>query len=748
MVKFLGFLCGLCCAAVVVPSFANVATTAGNNLTAYSGTGATNNNQWNTMMNARTNALSSGNVAANFGNCNAAILRCASPKCASGGCTEMSVARPIVAGCVNANSSCKKHGDDLIDYITAQIVAQSTAKVREQEQAVAIAQAQAEAAANAAQADAQASAQMQQMQYQMQQMQSQMAESMDAMRQQMAAQSESQNAQIQSALQQRQNSYSAPAATVTTETTDAMGLEGLSVAEQLAIKNGMSADLLVREQMTGQIETAIDDAMVQMKKLKATLDEVLEYAGCDSAANMCTGPRRVKKFKELVNNFFDPYEGVLDSVYDSLILASSLGVNVNDTVMLLSGSCNLWGKYNCETCKKDADGNTPDGCECVTSGTGNAKEKCYWRVATDKNGKVASTQPHCRLVQVLKDGEEVLREWIDGSTGMMGATQVACASDVVENLGLLRGRRKETSIGIDALRNLIAQDSSIGACGVKGSDGSYEYSACKIEKCVVDPNKSDDYWEVLETAVQTKILPTKGTAKKNWCGQKPYSEMTAEDAADVSDDSGCRYFSPAFVLCSVHSHNIGFKDGDKPSNPSESEKIADMNEVIAYKSTVIAQQLKKQYDALNSVIKRFKTQLEKAILTSKMELVTGSSSSSSGYVGSSSNGNNTGLARAQDCAFETYEKVYDCLASNMRLIQQEADNDLNRARKQLEKDIEVMDAEGLCDDKNTEKVEMCTCNSTVSKNDVKKCAAAFYRKASKAQDDNEINRRRGLYGIK
>ena len=528
MVKFLGFLCGLCCAAVVVPSFANVATTAGNNLTAYSGTGATNNNQWNTMMNARTNALPSGNVAANFGNCNAAILRCASPKCASGGCTEMSVARPIVAGCVNANSSCKKHGDDLIDYITAQIVAQSTAKVREQEQAVAIAQAQAEAAANAAQADAQASVQMQQMQYQMQQMQSQMAESMDAMRQQMAAQSESQNAQIQSALQQRQNSYSAPT-TVTTETTDAMGLEGLSVAEQLAIKNGMSADLLVREQMTGQIETAIDDAMVQMKKLKATLDEVLEYAGCDSAANMCTGPRRVKKFKELVNNFFDPYEGVLDSVYDSLILALSLGVDVNDAVMLLSGSCNLWGKYNCGTCKQ-SEARSGSDCECFGEGK---NEKCYWRVATDANGKVSSTQPHCRLVSVLKDNDEVLREWIDGTTGMMGATQVACASDVVENLGLLRGRRKETSIGIDALRNLVAQDSSTGACGNKDGD----YKNCKIGICTVNKNNdSEGYWAALETAVQTKTLPITGT--QAWCKANEYQYEDGVIKTDVDKFNG------------------------------------------------------------------------------------------------------------------------------------------------------------------------------------------------------------------
>ena len=516
-----------------MPSFANVATTAGNNLTAYSGTGATNNNQWNTLMNARTNALSSGNVSANFGNCNAAILRCASPKCASGGCTEMSVARPIVAGCVNANSSCKKHGDDLIDYITAQIVAQSTAKVREQEQAVAIAQAQAEAAANAAQADAQANAQMQQMQKQMQQMQSQMTESMDAMRKQMAAQGESQNAQIQSALQQqRQDSYSAPVAAVTTETTDAMGLEGLSVAEQLAIKNGMSADLLVREQMTGQIETAIDDAIVQMKKLKATLDELFEYAGCDSAANMCTGPRRVKKFKELANKFFDPYEGVLDSVYDSLILAMSLGVNVNDAVMLLSDSCNLWGKYNCGTCSKKEEGDQGDDGECACfEGTG--KEKCYWRVVTDKDtGKVSSKQPHCRLVSVLKDNEEVLREWIDGNTGMMGATQVACASDIVENLGILRGRRKKTSVGIDALRNLVAQDSSIGACGNSCKAGQCEkYDACNVALCAVNKeNDTKKYWEQLQNAVRTKTLPTNNGAP-TWC-------------SDSNNAFGAEAFSP------------------------------------------------------------------------------------------------------------------------------------------------------------------------------------------------------------
>jgi hypothetical protein len=535
MIKTLQFLCGFVCATVVVPAFANVATTLGSNKTAYNGTGSISNNQWNTMMNARTNVPSS-NVEANFGNCNAAILRCASPKCSSGGCTDMSVARPIVAGCVNANASCKKHGDDLIDYITAQVVAQSTAKLREQEQAVEIARAQADAAAaNAASADAAANAQMEQMQIQMQQMQSQMAESMNAMREQMAAQSESQAAQIQTALD-RQNSYSASvvSAPVDSATTDAMGLDGLSVAEQLAIKNGLSADLLVREQMGGQIETAIDDAMIQMKKLKETLDEVLEYAGCDSAANYCTGPRRVKKFKELVNNFFDPYEGVLDSVYDALVLALSLGVDVNDAVMLLSGSCNIWGKYNCAPCNSDlartysVDKNDGEGI-CAQVG-----DNYYWRVAKDEQGKVHRTQKHCRLVQTIKDGEEVLREWIDSNTGMMGATQVECASDVIENLGLLRGRRKETTIGIEDLRNLVAQDSSVGACGKKDTDDYTKEMACDTKICTVNKESEGKFWQMLQTAVRTKKLPE--DSANPWCSSNlDYYKNRSEQVTEIKE---------------------------------------------------------------------------------------------------------------------------------------------------------------------------------------------------------------------
>ena len=133
---------------------AQIATTAGSNLTAWNGnSGATNNNNWNNMMNSRT--LAAGNMpAADFGNCNALILRCAQPKCA--GCTTVDLARSVVTGCVNSNATCKQYGNDLIEYISAQIVANANSKMQEQQLAAQQAAAQ--------QAAAQNSAQMQQMQ--------------------------------------------------------------------------------------------------------------------------------------------------------------------------------------------------------------------------------------------------------------------------------------------------------------------------------------------------------------------------------------------------------------------------------------------------------------------------------------------------------------------------------------------------------------------------------------------------------
>ena len=504
-------LCGVVCAAFLTPAVANVATTAGSNLTAYNGTGATNNNQWNNMMNSRASSAPTA-AKADFGNCEAVILRCVNPKCSSG-CNDASVARPIVAGCVNSNAGCKKHGDALIDSLTGQVIARSNAKAQEQQNAVAIAQAQAQAQAAAASAAAeQSNAQMQQMQSQMAAMQQQMAESMAAMQEQMAAQNEAQSAQIQSALEESRSKNAYEGEGFSSAGLESMGLENMGIVEQVAAKNGMNPDILVREQISGQVETAVEDAVTALKSLKKTLDAVFEYAGCDSSATNCTGPKRVKKFKDLANGFFEPYENVVENMYDALLLAMSVGIDVNDVIMLLSNSCNMWGKYLCDTCStsiKDhqtsADIERNGACECYDG------NNCYYRVMT-KDGKVSKNQTHCRLIGILSDNDTIQREWIDANSGMTGATQVACASDIVMNVSLFRGMKKSATLDIETLRNLVNQD-SYPSCRTPKNGGAIDFiEDCGAKFCMSNEHDAE-LLKQLENAANTKKLGKKG----NYC---------------------------------------------------------------------------------------------------------------------------------------------------------------------------------------------------------------------------------------
>lgn len=214
--------------------------------------------------------------------------------------------------------------------------------------------------------------------------------------------------------------------------------------------------------------------------------------------------------------------------------------------------------------------------------------------------------------------------------------------------------------------------------------------------------------------------------------------------ARAAGDFECGYFNPAFGLCSTHSHNIGAMD-DKtnlPVNPTKSEETAQMNDVIALKSTVIAQQLKEQYDALNAVIKRFKTQLEKAVLTSKIEVITGNTASGNSGGGASASGsyNNNGLANAEDCYAVEEANVYDCFSRNLAKISQAVDNDLTGARKQLNNDINIMSAYDI-------KAEAGNCdNGLSSKNNIKKCVQHLQVKVRRAKTTFDNENARARYG--
>ncbi len=502
-----------------------VGSTLGSNLTAYNpngNAGAINNNAWNNMTNPRgTNTTT---ATADFGNCNSVILRCAQPKCASGGCATMEIATPIVSGCVMSSDACKQYADDgLIEAIAAQLVAASTAKSNQ-------------AATEAANAAAQQSAlQMQQMQAQMQQMQAEMAAqnaetvaSLQAALEEQKQQTAQAIADANAAAASAQQAAAAPAAntaaiaggTTTGATTSVM--DGLTQAQNIAAQNGISADILAREQIAGQILSKIENAQQSMNSLKATMQTAFDYAGCDSKGDNCTGPKRVTIFKQKAMEFFEPYENVLDELYDALIMAQSVGVDITDIYMMLNGSCNVWGEYLCyggmvQTVGIDYSSGSPS-VRTVQSWALYDKNSCPngKSVATNfSKGGVSCTigavippedSPSCTLNRMITDNETVQRNYLFADNGDYDEhVRVGCASSALESSALFRNRKKQASIDIETLQRIIQQDApSVYGSGVLGGAATNPKDN-GLKYCAITSSSLQD----LQKVVSLKKLPSR-----------------------------------------------------------------------------------------------------------------------------------------------------------------------------------------------------------------------------------------------
>ena len=493
-------LCGTTAfAATVVPS------TVGSNLTAFNNnSGAVNNAMWNNYTNPRASGAASTTApTADFGNCNALILRCAQPKCANGGCSTMDIARPIVSGCVQSNPTCTQYGDDLIEFISAQLVSDANAAAQS-------------AAANAQIAAAQAAAQ--QSSQQMAQMQQQMVQ----MQQQMQQQSADTAAQIQAALAQQQaataqaiadaaNTNAAAINSATTQMQNAAAAantatvsndSNLTAAQQTAAAAGVSADVLAREQISGQILSKIENAEDALKRAQAAMKTAFEYAGCDSTGSNCTGPKRVSTFKDKAMEFFDPYNDVLDELYDGLILAQSVGVDITDIYMMLNGTCNVWGQYLCapgqvmhydsQNCVDGRSVPVRDGGATVRGG------------ADCEIGQVVPmSDGGCQLIKMLTSDEEVQRNWLYPETGYGGVqVRVGCASEALDNSTLFRNRRRQADIDIEVLQRMIEQDApSVFGGNRFGQNKSADPDGLKY--CAITTNTYQD----LQTYASLKQLP-------------------------------------------------------------------------------------------------------------------------------------------------------------------------------------------------------------------------------------------------
>ena len=722
-----------------------VATTAGSDLTGFNPSNSYNN-QWATATNARYDG--SVTAKADFGNCNALIMRCAQPKCANGGCSDMNIAANIVAGCVKSNSKCKQYGDDLIQFMSAQLVADSTAKVNASNaEQIAAAQAAAEqaqmAAQQAAAAQQQQMAQMQSdMQQQMMQMQQQMAEQNAQSAQQIAdalAQSQQQQAaaisEMQSAAQNAARAEIAGGAVVTTPRVEA------------AIERGVSEEVLAREQITGQIVTELENAKTQLQAAKATMEEAFRYAKCDDRGNNCGGPKRVKKWRELASGFMTPYDGVVDSIYDALITAQSVGVDMSDIYMMLNNSCNSWGEYLCppgERIVYDVDAKGQKGQPQVCDyDEGYEYGECVKDCRTDdfvqdvngcvsncrKKHKATSNCQQCTLLKILNNKDDVYAGWIDTENESSSNQKViACASQALSGSTLfsrkMRAKNGAGLVDIEKLDRWINQKEPVSLDATKA-----------VGYCWTSDTGLSD---VLQPALISKTVEKNKNA--SLCVQDLKLDVRAAYTPDISED--CAYIRPVYAICDTHVYNI-----NKTSNNIDSTQRQKMNEVIAAKITVISQQMYKQYEYLNATLRRLKTQLSKSVLTAQLQMAGAQSDGSSGNASGSSYRDNDKavvLAGAENCSNKTnQESAYSCLQNNISLIITNADSNSQQACKQLRsamndavtwKVLTSFDALKSVDGDSCKTLKT-TCNKKL----VKPCAQALNVEVSIKRDNRQQN---------
>ena len=190
------------------------------------------------------------------------------------------------------------------------------------------------------------------------------------------------------------------------------------------------------------------------------------------------------------------------------------------------------------------------------------------------------------------------------------------------------------------------------------------------------------------------------------------SPVFAATGNGCDDDKNDR-INPEIALCSTHVYNIGFTE-----NQSSESKKQLMRDVVALKSTVMTQQMYNQYEYLEATLKRFKTQLEKAVLTTKLQAAGADTSSagSSSYSGVSTGSGSSSfrssdrqifIAGVNNCNNElTNQKVFECLQANLNTIYNTSNNGQSvtaELRKQMANDYRV--ATGACTSCTSKKAE-------------------------------------------
>lgn len=169
----------------------------------------------------------------------------------------------------------------------------------------------------------------------------------------------------------------------------------------------------------------------------------------------------------------------------------------------------------------------------------------------------------------------------------------------------------------------------------------------------------------------------------------PVAGWAATSTGCDNEDNG--YIVPELALCSTHVFNIG-----RTTNPTSDDERGYMRDVVALKTELMTQQMNKQYEYLESMIRRFKTQLEKAVLQTRLQTSgAGGDDSSSGSSSSfKSNDRNIFISGVENCNTKLLPAdVLTCLSSNLNTMSNMTGNGSEVSRevtKQFVNDFNVL----------------------------------------------------------
>jgi len=148
-------------------------------------------------------------------------------------------------------------------------------------------------------------------------------------------------------------------------------------------------------------------------------------------------------------------------------------------------------------------------------------------------------------------------------------------------------------------------------------------------------------------------------------------------------ESGAQTIHPAFALCDTHAFNAMFTNG----NPTAEDEKRHMDEIIRLKTEVITLQMKRHYDTLDTLLRRFEVQLQRAMQTNYTDASAGPRvDRNSGSL--TDRRGNIFFAGAQDCSsiFQEAQRL-ECIQNNARLVRSAP---VGEARRQLEHDLRTL----------------------------------------------------------